>query len=122
VEEYSMILRFAEQYLVRAEARAHLNNLAGAKEDLDVIRSRAGLPELADDLSQDQMLLAVEQERRIELFAEWGHRWFDLRRTGRSLEVLSPLKPGITTTDLYYPIPLDAMNTNPNLVQNEGYH
>jgi hypothetical protein len=68
------------------------------------------------------MLLAVEQERRIELFAEWGHRWFDLRRTGRSLEVLSVLKPGITSTDLYYPIPLDAMNTNPNLVQNEGYH
>jgi starch-binding outer membrane protein, SusD/RagB family len=122
VEEYSMVLRFAEQYLIRAEARAHLNNLAGAREDLDAIRTRAGLPELADDLSQGQMLLAVAQERRIELFAEWGNRWFDLRRTGRSLEVLSPIKPGITTTDLYYPIPLDAMNTNPNLVQNEGYH
>lgn len=122
VAEYSMVLRFAEQYLIRAEARAQQNNLTGSRDDLDVIRSRAGLPDLANNLTKAQTLLAVEQERRIELFAEWGHRWFDLRRTGRSLSVLGPIKPGITVNDLYYPIPLDAMNTNPNLIQNEGYH
>ena len=121
VEEYSMVLRFAELFLIRAEARAEQNNLSGAKEDLDAIRERAELDELPSGLSKEDMLLAVEQERRIELFSEWGHRWFDLRRTGRSLEVLGPIKDGLTTTDLYYPIPLSAMNTNPNLVQNEGY-
>ena len=122
VQEYTMVLRLAEQYLIRAEARAEQDNLSGARDDLDTIRHRAGLNDLADNLSKEQTLLAVEQERRIELFGEWGHRWFDLRRTGRSLAVLSSIKPGITADDLYYPIPLDAMNTNPNLVQNQGYH
>jgi len=121
VQEYTMVLRFAEQYLIRAEARAQQNDLAGAKADLDIIRQRAGLPKLADNLSQSEMLLAVEQERRVELFAEWGHRWFDLRRTGRALAVLSPIKPGLTATDLWYPLPLDAIKTNPFLVQNDGY-
>lgn len=121
VQEYTMVLRFAEQFLIRAEARTQQNNLTGAKADLDTIRHRAGLPSLADNLSKDQLLLAVEQERRIELFAEWGHRWFDLRRTGRALTVLSPLKPGLTNTDLWYPLPLEAIKTNPFLEQNEGY-
>lgn len=121
VQEYTMVLRFAEQYLIRAEARAQQNNLTGAKSDLDTIRQRAGLPPLPGNLSKAGMLLAVEQERRIELFAEWGHRWFDLRRTGRALAVLSPLKPGLTATDLWYPIPLDAIKTNPALTQNNGY-
>ena len=122
VTEYSMVLRFAEVYLIRAEARAQQENLDGAREDLDVIRTRAGLPDLATHLPKDQMLLAVEQERKIELFGEWGHRWFDLRRTGRALTVLGPIKPGITADNLYFPIPIDAINTNPFLVQNEGYH
>lgn len=121
VQEYSMVLRLAEQYLIRAEARAQQNNLAGAAADLNAIRQRAGLEPLPDNLDKAAMLLAVEQERRIELFAEWGHRWFDLRRTGRSLAVLSPIKPDLTATDLWYPIPLSAINTNPFLTQNEGY-
>lgn len=116
-----MVLRLAEQYLIRAEARAQQNNLAGAAADLNAIRQRAGLEPLPDNLDKAAMLLAVEQERRIELFAEWGHRWFDLRRTGRSLAVLSPIKPDLTATDLWYPIPLSAINTNPFLTQNEGY-
>lgn len=122
VQEYSMVIRFAELYLIRAEARTAQNNLDGAKEDLDEIRGRALLGDLDDDLSKPQMEQAVAQERRIELFAEWGHRWFDLRRTGKSLEVLGPLKPELAATDLYYPIPLSAMKTNPYLVQNDGYH
>jgi hypothetical protein len=42
--EFVMVLRLAEQYLIRAEARAQLNNLPGAKEDIDKIRTRAGWP------------------------------------------------------------------------------
>ncbi|MBS1736705.1 MAG: RagB/SusD family nutrient uptake outer membrane protein, partial [Bacteroidetes bacterium] len=121
VSEYSMVIRFAELYLIRAEARTQLNNLDGAKDDLDQIRHRALLGSLPINLSQTQMKQAVAKERRIELFSEWGHRWFDLRRTGKSIEVLSPLKPAITSTDLFYPIPLSAIKTNPNLIQNDGY-
>ncbi|MEO7983168.1 MAG: RagB/SusD family nutrient uptake outer membrane protein [Bacteroidota bacterium] len=121
VTEYAMVLRKAEQYLIRAEARAQLNNLAGAKADIDEIRIRAGLPVLAAGLTRDQLLLAVEKERKLELFTEWGHRWFDLIRTGRAIPVLGAFKTGVSTNDLVYPIPLDAMLTNNNLVQNPGY-
>src|SRR5690606_17341969 len=41
--EYSIVFRLAEQYLIRAEARARLGNLSGALEDLNSIRNRAGL-------------------------------------------------------------------------------
>jgi starch-binding outer membrane protein, SusD/RagB family len=121
VVEYSMVLRFAELYLIRAEARAQQNNLNGAIDDLNKIRKRAGLLDLTYTLTKEQVLLAVEKERKLELFAEWGHRWLDLKRTGRALQVLSPIKTGLTANDLLYPIPLSAMLTNPNLVQNPGY-
>ncbi len=122
VTEYSTVMRAAEQYLIRAEARAQQNNLDGATADVDSIRSRADIPFLSSGLSKEQLLLAIENERRLELFTEWGHRWFDLRRTGRALAVLGPKKPGLTEKDLYYPIPLDARLTNTNLTQNNGYN
>ena len=121
VEEYSMVLRLAEVYLIRAEARAQQSKLSLAKADLDTIRSRANLPALASNLTKPQTLLAVEQERNVELFTEWGHRWFDLRRTGRALTVLATAKPNLTATGLWYPIPQSARNSNPNLTQNDGY-
>jgi hypothetical protein len=50
--EYSVVLRLAEQYLIRAEARANLNNLTGAQSDLNKIRNRAGLPNtIANDVA-----------------------------------------------------------------------
>lgn len=122
VEEYTMALRLAELYLIRAEARAQQSKLSLAKDDLDVLRLRANLTVLTSTLTKEQMLLAVEQERKVELFVEWGHRWFDLRRTGRALSVLTPLTPNIKSTDLWYPIPQAARNTNPNLTQNAGYN
>lgn len=113
--EYSMILRRAEQFLIRAEARAQQNKLPEAKSDLDSIRLRAGLTALPAGLTQPDLILAVEKERKAELFGEWGHRWFDLRRTGRSVAVLGAIKPGFTDADLWFPIPLEATLTNPNL-------
>ena len=87
---------------------------AHAKALLDAVRARVGLPSVPVSMS------AIKDERRKELAGE-GHRWFDLRRTGRALSVLSPIKPGLTATDLWYPLPLDAIKTNPFLVQNDGY-
>lgn len=122
VQEYGMVIRFAELYLIRAEADAHLGNLDEAKNDLDTIRNRANLSFLEEGLTKDQMLDKVAQERRVELFGEWGHRWFDLIRTGKALEELGAMKPGLKTTDLLYPIPRKVMLTNPNMIPNDGYN
>lgn len=119
--EYTMMLRLGEQYLIRAEARIQQNNLEGGKADIDVIRNRAGLPVLAEALTKSELLQAVAQERRIELYGEWGDRWFNLRRTGRINEVMSSEQSGWKPTAALYPIPTDAIKTNHNLVQNPGY-
>lgn len=123
-EEYIMVLRLAELYLIRAEARAHDNNLSGAAEDLNSIRARAGLPNTTAS-TQSELLSAIMHERQVELFTEWGHRWLDLKRTGEAdatMSVISPIKGGSwETTDQLWPIPQSELNTNPNLVQNPGY-
>lgn len=121
VTEYSMIFRLAEQYLIRAEARAEQGNIIGAQFDLNTIRNRAGLPNTTAN-DKASLLLAIEQERRVELFAEWGHRWLDLKRTNRADIVLDPIKaPDWQSTDVLYPIPERETTTNPNVTQNEGY-
>lgn len=119
--EYNIVLRLAEQYLIRAEARAHQNNLAGAQSDLNMVRTRAGLDKTTAN-DQAGILQAVENERQVELCFEWGHRWFDLKRTGRASAVLSVLKvPNWQATDELYPIPQAELLNNPNLTQNPGY-
>lgn len=124
IPQYYMVLRLGEQYLIRAEAEANGagTGTSGAVADLNVIRQRAGLGPLSDSLSQPQVLKAVAQERRVELFAEWGHRWFDLIRTGNATRVLSVNK-GITVTNnaLLYPIPNTEIIDDPLLRQNPGY-
>ncbi len=120
VSEYSMMFRMAEQFLIRAEARANLDDLIGAKTDLNIVRNRAGLPDaMVND--KTSILQGIEQERRVELFAEGGHRWFDLRRTSRANEILGPVKLDWQPTDVLLPIPEAERLLNPNLTQNNGY-
>jgi hypothetical protein len=116
-----MILRLADTYLVRAEAAAQLGNTGSALADLNVIRARAGLP-ASTAVSQADVLSAIMHERRIELFTEWGNRWFDLKRTGTIDAVLGAEKPGWKGTDSLYPIPLKQISANSFLVQNPGYN
>lgn len=114
-------LRYAEQYLVRAEARAQMGNISGATADLNVIRARAALGNVVA-VDKAGVLTAVENERRHELFCE-GHRWYDLVRTGRADAVLGALpwktnwKPACKLFPIYY----TELASNPNLVQNPGY-
>ena len=124
VTEYTMVLRLAEQYLIRAEARAEQGNIMGAQNDLDTIRNRAGLlPTQAS--TQTDLLTAILHERQAELFTEWGHRWLDLKRTGSLdavMKVVTPQKGGTWNTDWqWYPILLSELQHDPNLVQNPGY-
>ncbi|TWJ04687.1 putative outer membrane starch-binding protein [Mucilaginibacter frigoritolerans] len=118
--EYYTIFRLAEMYLIRAEARAEQSNISGAQADLSVIRNRAGLPNTTAG-DQASILLAIEQERRIELNNEWGHRWLDLKRTGRANAVIGALKPTWNSTAELFPIPSVEITNNPNLTQNPGY-
>jgi hypothetical protein len=129
-EEYNMVLRLAEQYCIRAEARARLNQLTDAVNDLNTIRKRAGLQDLTIS-TQTQLLAAVEQERRIEFFAEWGHRWFDLKRwparvldgKKRIDEIMSALRPATwKTTAALWPISTYERTRNQALTQNPGYN
>jgi len=128
--EYTIVLRIAEQYLIRAEARAQQSNLTGAIADVDVIRNRAGLPLIHDTnpgISQADLLTAIAKERREELFTEWGHRWFDLKRTGKIDNVMStvtPLKGGgaWSSYKALYPVPASEIKINSVLTQNQGYN
>ncbi len=119
-KEYSVVFRLAEQYLIRAEARAQQGDLIGAKEDLNKIRSRAGLQD-TEAMSKETLLEAILKERRWELFTEHGHRFFDLKRLNQLNEALQNIKTGWNTEDRLFPIPQNELGTNPNLLpQNPG--
>jgi len=116
-QEYGTVLRLAEMYLVRAEARARMGDTARAAEDLNLLRQRAGLAPVNAGID---LIGALLHERRVELFTEWGHRWMDLKRTGLADLVLGG-KAGWKATDVLYPIPASELLANPNLTQNNGY-
>jgi hypothetical protein len=122
--EYIVMFRAAEQWLIRAEARAQQDNLTGAKEDLNRIRTRAGLGS-SPAVSKAELLTAILKERRAELFLEVGHRFFDLRRTGTldaAMNVVAPQKGSVWNTQKqYWPIPDQDLIYGPNLTQTPGY-
>lgn len=118
--EMSIVLRLSEVYLIRAEARARAGELNSAIQDVNVIRTTAGLPE-ANLTTQSQILNAILQERRVELFSEYGHRFFDLKRFDTIDESLTD-KTGWESTDRLFPLPQSELNLNTNLLpQNSGY-
>lgn len=117
------VMRLAEMYLIRAEALAQVGTeLGGATDDINKIRSRAGLPDIATG-TREQLLAAVAQERRVEFFGEWGHRWFDLKRTGKAADALGNIaeKQPWSNDHLLLPLPQSEMINNPLLQQNPGY-
>ena len=119
--ERSTLLRLAELYLIRAEARVKSNDITGAQQDINAIRNRA-LLDNTTVTNPNQLLDLIALERQREFFAENGHRWLDLKRTGKLDETLSVLSDKIwKTTDNLYPIPEPAIRSNPFLNQNSGY-
>ena len=125
-----IIYRFADILLLKAEALTELNQLddgAGAQFYLNKIRNRVGLANTTATTQAD-LRLAIEKERQLELAFE-GYRWFDLQRTGRTLEVMrnakkannEPLNYPIQEFRLLFPVPQNEMDRNPRLTQNPGY-
>ncbi len=74
--------------MIRSEARLKGGNLSGALEDLNTVRSRAGLN---DFMSGDPSIIldAILHERRVELFSEWGLRWLDMKRLEKVNAIMS---------------------------------
>lgn len=124
VTEQITPLRLGELYLIRSEARANLNKLSDARADLNAIRERAGLLPTSED-NQQALLELIYHERQVELFSESGHRWLDLKRTGKVDAVMSvetALKGGVwKSTAQLFPIPQSDLDRDPNLKQNPGY-
>lgn len=111
----SFVIRIAELYLIRAEARAQQNKLTAALADLNAVRNRAGLIN-STATKQEEILLAIENERRVE-FALEPHRWFDIVRTGRASEVFNLDDPN----RYVLPIPIEQIQIDKALTQNPGY-
>jgi len=136
------ILRYADVLLLKAEALVRSGgNLSDAIGLINQIRERArnstvdGTPSAipADrDVSETDRSTVLEwvfQERRLELFAEEGHRWWDLRRRHIAGEIdLKTLDFGSLNANckfedknIYFALPEREVVDNPNLKQNDGY-
>ncbi|CEN38415.1 RagB/SusD family nutrient uptake outer membrane protein [Capnocytophaga cynodegmi] len=124
-------LRLADILLLKAEALVATGNLNDAATLVNQVRARVKLPALPANVtsSSDAMMAAVMKERRLELAFE-GHRWFDLLRSGKVVEIMNSLnsrdpkrltmKPFTEQTTLY-PVPQSEIEANPKLTQNPGY-
>ncbi|MCG9793113.1 RagB/SusD family nutrient uptake outer membrane protein [Flavobacterium algicola] len=119
-----VLARLADIILLKAEAHNKLNEKTEAIRLLNIIRKRAGITEFANEAAAitayGDLESAILHERSIELSFE-GHRWFDLVRTGKAISVMNPIN-GISNEDnLVWPIEQNALDRNPNLVQNIFY-
>lgn len=138
-----VILRYAEILLGYAEAQ---NEAVGPDESvyesINMVRDRAGMPELPEGLSQAEMRERIRQERRIE-FALEGQRFFDVRRwkvaeeafdgpihglritrSGEEFDYqLIEVEERVFTDKMYlFPIPQSEINnTNGKLEQNPNW-
>ena len=119
------ILRLAEQYLIRAEARVKKStpDLTNAIVDLNTIRTRSDVPSFVatGSTTANDILMALENERRYELAYE-GHRFSDIVRTNRAATVFGALNPLFTDPGRWvFPIPYKEILADPDLEQNPAY-
>ncbi len=125
------VLRYADILLMYAEVLNEIGYVADgdAFDYLNMVRTRAGLTSITSNhanpefraADQQAFRLAIEHERRVELAFE-NHRWYDLLRTGRAIEVMSSKGYTISSKDLLFPIPLNVIQSNPEKIsQNTGY-
>lgn len=126
-----MVIRYADVLLMHAEALNEQGQTAQALTFLNQVRQRAALPALSG-LSQAEVRLALERERRVELSME-GHRWFDLVRTDRLIPVMNAYheRYGIRRGGnilryesfvTLFPVPVVEVAKNPTkIAQNPGY-
>lgn len=125
-----VITRYADALLMYAEALMVLGKKDEAVAFVNQIRTRAKVtPITAAQLDINSLL----HERRMELAFE-GHRYFDLVRTGKAVEVLTKvlmtpidydtniaISGPISEEQLILPIPVGEIEKDQTLPQNPGY-
>lgn len=121
------VFRAGELLLMRAEAKQRTNDLT-ALADLNTLRANRGVAAGAEVGAA--LLDAILLQRRVELLGE-GHRWFDLRRSTKTIvraecgvangSRADNCNIGPTSRSWTFPIPFNEIKVNPNLVQNQGY-
>lgn len=115
-----ILLRYADVLLMLTEA-------TGDASYLNEVRDRVGLPHYGAagyPAQYNTVALALEHEQQVEFALEF-HRWFDLIRSGRAIEVIKNSSKNITTTEerLLLPIPLEVITQNPSVMtQNSAYN
>jgi len=130
------ILRYADVLLLWAEALNETGDQAGAVDKINEVRTRArnmditGVPADKGSGNQDEVRTWIQEERLMELGAEEGHRWIDLRRWHQANHInlatwdFSSRKADFNISlpkNLYYPIPSSELDKNPEVKQNSGY-
>lgn len=129
ITEYSAVLRLAEIYLIRAEAETRIGKVSSAIDDINIIRRRSGLKNIEavlTNISEASLVTAILHERRVELFTELGHRWYDLKRSKTINQVME--KEAIVKNTTWkgdwsvWPIPQIDRDKNSLLTQNLGYN
>jgi hypothetical protein len=102
---------------------------AAAYSAFNLVRQRAGLPDLTPGLSQSSFRDSVVQERAWEFAGENGVRWFDIVRLQLLPQIIAARSPSENpintsnplTTRYLAPIPFSDMSNDPNWTQNAGY-
>ncbi|APD07436.1 hypothetical protein UJ101_01929 [Flavobacteriaceae bacterium UJ101] len=117
----TLVMRLSELYLIRAEAKARQGNLTGALDDVNMIRERAGASLIQDTSS---ILETIFDERRRELYFE-GFYFYDIARYHKNIErdycISNTCSLNYTSNYFILPIPQSNINSNQNIIQNEGY-
>lgn len=117
-----VIWRYADLLLLRAECRARLGRTGDAKDDLDLVRKRAGLPEYNGNMGAEQLRKEIFRERDRELFGE-TYRYYDIVRNGYYKTELFGKFQTLTDEEvekgaLYLPVHSSAFIKNPYMEQN----
>lgn len=118
-----VVYRYADVLLMKAEALNELGRPDQAEDPLNIVRKRAGLPDVTNK-TKEEMKDAIIKERRMELAFE-GHRWFDLIRIDNgdyAVDFFKSIgKNNVTKERLLFPIPQEEMDDNSLMLQNPGY-
>ncbi|MDM1408224.1 RagB/SusD family nutrient uptake outer membrane protein [Myroides sp. DF42-4-2] len=118
-DECSILFRIEEAYFILSEALIYQNREKEAIPHLNVIRQRAGLTSLSNNLSKEDTILVMLEESRKEFFLEHARRFFDLKRNNK-LSILKESKPNWQDKHALLPYPEKELLINPNLnPQNE---
>ncbi|HEX7757558.1 MAG TPA: RagB/SusD family nutrient uptake outer membrane protein [Niabella sp.] len=109
-------IRYAEVLLINAEANIYLNDLTRAQAMLNMLQLRSGKPfvQLSTATSKEVFYTVLKAEMPRE-----GVHFAALQRLGLAAQQLSA--KGYKSYNSVLPLPLSALNQNPNLVQNPGY-